>query len=192
MLQATDARRFRRLAPDPRDVRELAVVAKSRDVRRTVVADAIAAGLRPAIYGSGWETHVDPELLVRDYVPNEELPLLYSSIGVLLNDHWDTMRDWGFVSNRIFDALACGTPVISDYMPEITELFEGAVLTYRDPSELRELVRTTLADPRAARDRAEEGTRVVRARHTMDHRARELLDALARHGLVSGPERPGP
>jgi len=53
-------------------------------------------------------------LVVSDYIPNEELPAVYASVGVLLNDHWQTMRERGFVSNRLFDALACGTPVISN------------------------------------------------------------------------------
>ena len=74
--------------------------------------------------------------------------------------------------------------MISDAMPEIDELFEGAVLTYRDPAELRELVEATRADVPAARVRAEAGAQIVRAAHTMDHRARELIDVLARHDLA--------
>ena len=116
---------------------DVAVVAKSRDVFRGAVRDAIAAGLEPAIYGSGWEQFVDPKLVESSYVPNEDLAVVYSSIGVLLNDHWDDMREHGFVSNRLFDALACETPVISDDMPEIATLFDGAVLTYRDQSSAR-------------------------------------------------------
>ena len=156
---------------DPAHAHDVAVVAKSRDVFRSSVADAIAGGLRPAIYGSGWEPFVDPALVVREYVPNDELPVVYSSVGVLLNDHWQTMHEWGFVSNRLFDALACETPVISDDLPEIDELFDGTVLTYRDAGELRELVDST-------RSRIRAGARALRAhassspaRHTFDHRA---------------------
>ena len=83
-------------------------------------------------------------------MPNEDLPAVYSSVGVLLNDHWQTMHEWGFVSNRLFDALACGTPVISDDLPEIAGLFEGSVLTYRDATQLRELIGSTLAESRPA------------------------------------------
>ena len=45
---------------------DVAVVAKSRDVYRGAVRDAIAAGLEPAIYGSGWEQFVDPKLIGPD------------------------------------------------------------------------------------------------------------------------------
>ena len=52
---------------------------------RPVVSDALAAGLRPAIYGAGWDGLVAPELVVADHVDNEDLPVVYSSAGVVLN-----------------------------------------------------------------------------------------------------------
>jgi spore maturation protein CgeB len=184
MLQATDTDRFRPRPVDPQHAHDVAVVAKSRDVFRPAVAAAVAGGLRPAIYGSGWEPFVDRELLVRDYVANDELPIVYSSVGVLLNDQWETMQTWGFVSNRVFDALACETPVISEDLPEIAELFDGAVLTFHDGPELRALVDDVLADRAAARARAARGRALIEARHTFDHRAAQLIDALHRHGLA--------
>jgi hypothetical protein len=188
MLQATDHHRFRPVPPDPAHVHPVTVVAKTREVLRPIVAAAIAVGLRPAIYGGGWHGFVDDELIVADFVPNEELPSVYSSAGVVLNDHWETMRAWGFVSNRLFDVLACGTPVVSDHIPEIVDLFGGAVPTYRTPDELGAIVRALLDEPAGARERAAAGRARVLASHTFDHRAGELLRALVRHGLVAGDE----
>jgi spore maturation protein CgeB len=161
----------------------------TRHVFRPVVASALSVGLRPAIYGSGWHEFVDDDLIVADFVRNEELPVVYSSVGVLLNDHWDTMRTWGFVSNRLFDALACGTPVVSDHLPELSQLFGDAVATYTDAASLGRAVQHALDDPIGARRCADEGRELVLAGHTFDHRATELLDALARHGLDGGPTR---
>lgn len=201
LLQATDAHRFRPCPPDPRHAHAVTVVARSRDVLRSAVADALAAGLRPAIYGSGWAQLVDPDLVVADHVPNEDLPTVYCSAGVVLSDHWDTMRAWGFVSNRLFDVLACGVPVISDDLPELDEIFDGTVPAYRSSEHLRELVEADLADPAQARRRAERGRALVLAGHTFDHRAAELLAAVRRHGVAEDaslpvanrePERTGP
>ncbi len=130
MLQATDPRRFGPRAPDPQHAHAVAVVAMTRRVFRPAVAYALATGLRPAIYGTGWRDFVDPALIMAEFVPNDELATVYSSVGVLLNDHWDTMRNSGIVSNRLFDALACGTPIVSDHLPELGELFGDAVSTY--------------------------------------------------------------
>ena len=59
----------------------MTVVAKSRDVLRPIVADAIAAGLRPAVYGGGWERLIDRGLVVSDHVQYEELPVVYPPPG---------------------------------------------------------------------------------------------------------------
>jgi hypothetical protein len=187
MLQATDVERFYPRVADPAHGHDVAVVAKSREVYRPAVRAAIESGLRPAIYGSGWEQFVDKELLVADYVANEDLPVVYSSVRVLLSDHWDTMNAWGFVSNRLFDALACETAVVSEELPEIDELFEGSVLTFRTAADLRALVDATLADPVAAKARAAQGRSLVVERHTFDHRAAQLVEALRRHELMPPP-----
>jgi glycosyltransferase involved in cell wall biosynthesis len=178
MLQATDHRRFRPRPVDPAHRHDVTVVAKTRDVLRRGVFDALAAGLRPAIYGAGWHGLIDRDLIVADHVDNQDLPVVYSSAGVVLNDHWGSMRAWGFVSNRLFDVLACGTPVVSDPVEGMGVLFDGAVLEYHSPGELRALVDEVLADPDAARRRAERGRKLVLAGHTFDHRARQLLDHL--------------
>jgi spore maturation protein CgeB len=91
------------------------------------------------------------------------------------------------VSNRIFDVLACGTPVISDYLPEVHEVLGEAVPMFRAPDELSDIVSADLEDPTVARSRAAEGREAVLAAHAFDHRARELLEHLARHGLDQVP-----
>lgn len=181
LLQATDTDRFRP-ATDHARRHDLIVVAKSRDVMRPMVADAIAAGLRPSIHGSGWDGLVDPDLLVTDHVANEDLPALYAGAGVVLNDHWDTMRTWGFLSNRIFDALACGTPVLSDPAPGLQETFGDLVPTWNDPEELRRAVERSLTMDRSAF--AQRARAWIEANHSMAHRAVELVDFLVTHGLI--------
>jgi glycosyltransferase involved in cell wall biosynthesis len=187
LLQATDPDRFHPVPADPEHQHPVTVVAKTRDAPRGIVADALGAGLRPAVYGSGWGSLIDPALVRADHVDNDLLPTVYSSAGVVLNDHWDTMKAWGFVSNRIFDVLACATPVISDDVPEIHDLFGDTVPTYRTPAELGTLVSAILDDPATARERAERGRAVVLEHHTFAHRARTLLDLIAEHAPPDPP-----
>ena len=187
LLQATDGERFHPGRADHGYAHPITVVAKTRDVLRPVVADAVAAGLQPAIYGSGWEAFGLGHLVQSDHLPNADLPAAYASAGVVLNDHWSTMAGWGFLSNRLFDVLACGTPVISDYLPEIADVFGDTVQTYRSPEELRELVEAARANPIAARERADRGRKLVLSAHTFEHRAAELLAALTRAGLDRWP-----
>ena len=183
LLQGTDHHRFRPVPTVAEHAHPVTVVANTRNVSRPAVADALAAGIRPAIYGRGWEGLVAPDLIAAEHVANEQLPEVYASAAVVLNDHWETMRAWGIVSNRIYDVLACGTPVVSDRLPEIDDQLPDGVLTFADADELGHQVREVLADPEGAACRAAAGRAAVLAAHTLDHRADQLLTLLARHGL---------
>jgi GT2 family glycosyltransferase/spore maturation protein CgeB len=178
LLQATDHRRFYPRPVSPQYAHPVAFVGNSRFVHRQVVRDAFAAGLAPAVYGANWSRFLPSAAVLAEHVPNEELPELYSSVSVLLNDHWESMRTYGIASNRMFDALACGGVVVSDHVPGIEELFNGAVATYRDADDLRASVERLLTDHAERRDRSRRGREAVVARHTFDHRAAELVRLL--------------
>jgi hypothetical protein len=181
LLQATDPRRFRPCALVPAAAHPVLFVGKTRGTVRPLVDAALAAGLRPALYGEGWEHTVDRSLIRRTHVANEDLPTLYSSAGVVLNDHWDTMRAWGILSNRLFDVVACGAPVVSDPVPGLEDVFGDAVLVAEGPDDLRSQVERVLGDAGTARRRMARGRAGVLAGHTFDHRARTLVDAIRAH-----------
>jgi spore maturation protein CgeB len=88
------------------------------------------------------------------------------------------MRAEGIVSNRIYDALACGALVVSDHMPELAERFGDCIVTYRTPGELRATLARLLADPAERRERAAAGRALVLGTHTFRHRIDALLDAV--------------
>ncbi|MBW3658414.1 MAG: glycosyltransferase [Actinobacteria bacterium] len=176
LLQATDERRFRPRPRDPRFAHDLVFVGNSRFVMRQAVRDALDAGLDLAIYGANWEKFVDPSLVRSTHVPNDELAAVYSSATLVLNDHWEGMRRHGFASNRLFDALAAGAVVVSDDVPGLDGLFDGAVATFTGADELRDVVQRLLADEDDRQARSERGRSAVLAAHTFAHRARELVD----------------
>ena len=176
MLQATDHRLRpapRRPGPSPRRHRG----GQDPHVLRPVVADALAAGFRPAIYGGGFGELVDPSLVVADHVGNESgcRPCTRRPVS-------SSTTTWGPMAAglRLQPAVrraGLGTPVISTPWTAWPSC-SGAVPEYRDPAGLRALVDEVLADPAAAWERAARGRDLVLADHTMDHRA-WLLDAAA-------------
>ncbi|MCM1324481.1 MAG: glycosyltransferase [Acetobacter sp.] len=87
------------------------------------------------IYGSKWG-----EAAIAPYIDNKILRKYYSSAKIVLNDTRPAMRKFGFISNRIFDATACGTLVISDYMPEIEEIYGDSVPMWKTEEELVALI----------------------------------------------------
>ena len=69
-----------------------------------------------------WQGNMD--LIQDSEIENEKIPDIYRLFSkATLNDHWKDMLDCHFVNNRIFDALACGLPVISDCCDELQEIF---------------------------------------------------------------------
>jgi spore maturation protein CgeB/GT2 family glycosyltransferase len=161
--------------PTPELAHELVYVANSRNVLRPIARDLLPTERDLAIWGTSWEGLIDTSQLVAEHVPNDELHRVYSSAGIVLNDHWDDMREHGYISNRIYDALACGALVLSDDVPGLAERFGDAVAIYRSPAELHELIERLLADPAERRRRGEEGRVAVLAQHTFAHRIDELL-----------------
>lgn len=173
--QAADARRFSVGPIDEALQSRLLFVGNTRSIARPVVMDCVAAGLPLTLVGAGWERFVDPRLVTRDLVPPDELPAWFRAADVVLNDHWDDMRRWGIVSNRVFDALACGACVLSDEVPGMAELLDDAVATFEDTETFAIRAAALLDAPVDRAARAERGRRAVLAAHTWEHRAAQLV-----------------
>jgi len=119
---------------------DLLFVGNSRKVYRRIVRDVLPTDYDFAVYGADWGGLIDDKYIKGDFIGHDVLRLAYSSCRVLLNDHWDDMREKGFVSNRIFDAVACGACVISDDVDGLDDLFPGRVLTYTSRDDLHSLI----------------------------------------------------
>ena len=100
---------------------------------------AHSSDLRPVLVGEGWQ-HIAPAELEARWVDHGALAELYASTDVLLVDHWQDMREHGFISNRVFDALAAGCAVVCDRVAGLDEQFPGEVETFATPGELRDAV----------------------------------------------------
>jgi spore maturation protein CgeB len=77
-------------------------------------------------------------------------------------------------SVRLFEAAACGVPIISDWWPGLATIFEPGreILIARDSDEVLRLVRE-MPEPERAQIAAAARARVL-ATHTAEHRAAEL------------------
>jgi glycosyltransferase involved in cell wall biosynthesis len=168
---------------DPAHARELVFVGNSRGIFRPIVRDLLdgggAAERDLAVWGQGWSGMLPDGVLAGQHLRNDEVRRAYSSAALVLNDHWDDMREQGIVSNRVFDALACGALVVSDHLPELGERFGDAVVTYTTPADLRSQLDALLAEPAVRVERAARGRELVLAEHTFRHRVDALLAAVA-------------
>lgn len=165
-------------APEPRVETPLLFVGNSRREYRTMVRWCIEQRLPLAIWGAMWEGIVPPDLVHGTHIPNEHLAAAYAGAGVLLNDHWDSMRDNGFLSNRLFDGSAAGAPILTDPVAGLAEVFGDTIPAVSSAEELAAEAEAILADPQAARARAGRARDIVLAAHTFDHRARAMVETV--------------
>ncbi len=115
VLVARQCSDFPMPAPEDPDARSgILFVGNARGgVFRDAVYWAQQCGLAPRIIGRGWEETPAKDLVERRRVDNGDLPELYRSARIGLNDHWIDMRYHGYVNNRAFDCLFSGLPLIS-------------------------------------------------------------------------------
>ncbi len=179
LLQATDlSRRADMTLPVGSGAVPVFVGATFAHRPRPIVADAVTAGVPFLAFGP-WQGKVPDTCFGGAYIPNDQLMALYRAHGLVLADHHEDMAAHGFAANRLYDAVASGARVVSDWLPGL-EAFEGAVQSYRSPEELALLCsaegRSRFPDDEQM---AEIADRVARE-HSFDRRAEQLLAAVRR------------
>lgn len=180
LLQCTDPALFFREVDESLAIADVLFVGNSRGQRREVVQAALESGVDFGVFGSGWTGMLPSSRLHGEYIPNTELRRYYSTAKVVLNDHWPDMRASGFISNRIFDAAACGAVILSDAMAGMTELTGESVLQYDDPSQFAGCLDRALSGRTAKAAKARQKTSEnIRRNHTFDSRAADILRTVA-------------
>lgn len=186
--EAADVARFRPGAAAPEA--ELVWVGNWGDEERTrelgefLLEPVRALGLAAAVHGvrypeAGRRALADAGVAFRGYLPNHRVPEVFARHRVTVHV---PRRPYaaalpGIPTIRPFEAMACGIPLVSAPWDDAERLFRPGVdhLVARDGAEMRRHLRAVLAEPGLAAALAREGLETVRARHTCDHRAEELL-----------------
>ena len=111
------------------------------------------------------------------YLPNLDAPAIYAAAKLTVHiprqQYNSTMT--GIPTIRVFEALACGIPLISAPWQDSERLFRPGDFRFANNTrEMSSAMRDLLNDPAAAVEQARCGLETVLARHTCAHRAREL------------------
>jgi GT2 family glycosyltransferase/spore maturation protein CgeB len=181
LLQCTDPEVFHDGHPVPEDAAApgLLFVGNSRNVFRKIVRQSVALGLPLEVYGSRWDQFLDADTLRGEHIPNAELARHYGTAKAVLNDHWDDMREKGFISNRIFDAAAAGAYIITDPVKGLDAVFGDAISVVETPEELAAAAALPDTDPARVAEMRARARAVVTQGHSFDARAEEILQVVA-------------
>ncbi|HEY6916436.1 MAG TPA: glycosyltransferase [Allosphingosinicella sp.] len=164
---------------------------RTKELEDFLFRPAAETGLPLDIYG----VRYPPEALAmlerygvryRGWLPNARAPEVFA--GHLATVHvprryYSTILP-GIPTIRVFEALACGIPLVSAPWEDSEGLFRPGTdyLTAADGAEMTRHLRALRDDPELRASLIEKGLETILARHTCGHRADELLAIAARLG----------
>jgi spore maturation protein CgeB len=193
--EAADVRLFRPIEGAGRDG-DLVWVGNWGDDERTAELETFLLEpvrrlrLTARIYGVRYPEHARRALVAAgaDYggwLPNHRVPKVFARYAVTVHV---PRRPYvqalpGIPTIRVFEALACGIPLVSAPWSDCEGLFRPEdMLRARDGADMIRHLRAVLADPELAQALARSGLETIRSRHTCGHRVDQLLEICAELG----------
>jgi spore maturation protein CgeB len=198
--EAADTRVFHPLEPEG-DVQDVVWIGNWGDDERTAelrefLIDPIRhLRLRASVHGVRYPEHAramlaDAGIAYRGWLPNHRAPREFAhhkaTVHVPRRPYANALP--GIPTIRVFEALACGIPLICAPWQDAEQLFRPGedYLVARNGAEMQRLLRDVLHDPTLAAQLATSGLQSIRDRHTCAHRVDELM------GIVSVLSQPKP
>jgi spore maturation protein CgeB len=160
---------------------------RSEEIRSFLLEPAAAMAERSfTIYGVRYpqeaqEALRDAGVRYGGYLANLNAPAVYASSQLTVHvPRQQYAREMvGIPTIRVFEALACGVPLISAPWQDAEGLFrEGDMLFVKTGEEMQRAIKRLLERPGEAKAQAERGMETVQGRHTCRHRAEELTEII--------------
>jgi len=157
---------------------------RAGELREFLIEPARELSLRTRIYGVRYPQEALSELAAArieyaGWIANFRVPHIFSEAAATVHVPRRFYREElpGIPTIRMFEALACGIPLVSAPWEDREGLFQAGLdyLVARDGAEMREHLQALRNDRTLAQSLARHGLQTLQARHTCVHRVRELL-----------------
>lgn len=190
--EAADLRLFQPLADEERE-EDLVWIGnwgdgeRAAELREFLIEPARELGLSGSVHGVRYPEEAlraleTTKLRYRGWLPNAQVPKQFARHRVTLHvpRRPYVTRLPGIPTIRVFEALACGIPLICAPWEDAEGLFRPGqdYLVARDGEDMKQQLRRLLSEPALARELAASGLETIRARHSCAHRVDELLAIL--------------
>ena len=151
-----------------------------------------ALGLKASVHGvrypeEGLAKLRNAGIEYRGWLANRNVPSVFSKYRMTLHIPRRPYREQlpGIPTIRVFEALACGIPLVSAPWEDAEGLFRVGedFLMARDGKEMREHMALVQQDASVRQSLARNGLQQITARHTCAHRVEELLAIAVELGL---------
>jgi spore maturation protein CgeB len=165
---------------------------RTAELREFLIEPVKELGLRARVYGVRYPDDArrmlaDAGIEYKGWLPNYDAPAAFArarmTVHVPRRPYVRALP--GIPTIRVFEALACGIPLVSAPWDDVENLFTPGAdyLVARDGREMRAHMRDLLNDAPRARALATHGRRTILARHTCAHRVDELVDVARAIGV---------
>jgi spore maturation protein CgeB len=162
---------------------------RSAELETFLFKPARMAGLPLDLYGVRYPAEALDTLArygveFRGWLPNARAPKVYArhlaTVHVPRRFYTEVLP--GIPTIRVFEALACGIPLVCAPWDDSEHLFTPGedYLVARDGTEMVEHLTALRNDPDLRASLVQHGLDTIRARHSCAHRAQELLDIVER------------
>jgi len=157
---------------------------RSEELRSCLIDPVKRLRLRASVYGVRYpkealQTLRNANIRYGGWLPNFAVPEVFSRYQVTVHIPRRPYRESisGIPTIRVFEALACGIPLVCLHWDDCEGLFTAGkdYLDAKTPTEMTQCLRDVLHDPVLARELSQQGLQTIRQRHTCAHRVAELL-----------------
>jgi spore maturation protein CgeB len=188
--EAADTRTFLPAAREPHEELDLVWVGnwgddeRAHELEEFLIDPARAMSLRARVYGVRYPQEALARLAsagieYAGWVANFRVPGIFARARATVHVPRRFYREClpGIPTIRMFEALACGIPLVSAPWDDREGLFEPGkdYLVARDGVQMRAHLQSLYGDRGYAESLARHGLQTILARHTCAHRVRELL-----------------
>lgn len=152
-----------------------------RDDRENLLGQLAVNNYRMKIWGYGWERTPIQSLkpfLAGSALDETGMVKAFNAARIVLN--LQPAHHVTGVNYKIHEIAGCGGFQLIDWKPEVPEMYEPGkeIVCFRSLDELKELIDRYLRDERERRRIAEAAQKRAYSEHTLDHRAKRLMEIL--------------
>jgi spore maturation protein CgeB len=164
---------------------------RSQELSEFLIEPVRVLGLKSLVQGVRYPGHAlktldDAGIEYGGWIANADAPVAFAehrvTVHVPRRPYVQNLP--GIPTIRVFEALACGIPLVSAPWSDAENLFRPGrdYLVARDGQEMVAYLRAVLSDRELAKSLATSGLETIRARHTCRHRVDELMEILSQVG----------
>ena len=133
------------------------------------------------LFGKNWEKIDKFKKYYQGFISYSNIPKVYASTKIVVDDANKATKKYGAVNSRVFDALACGTLVITNGKKGAEDTFNGKLPVFNTKNELNDLIEYYLSNEDERINKIKELQKFVLQSHTYSNRADTLKEQLEQY-----------